>query len=318
MNSKVVSAFVGGLILAFGITYMALRTPQTPISDSLAHSAAAPAQTEEKLPPATGEAAPLVVNPDVKSTPEPVQRRASSSPAAVQKRPVEHVVPAPYSIPPPPKVSEKPAPVFQPTETARAPEPAPVYNPPAPAPRVEPPPPPKPNTVTIPSGTTLSVRLGQTLSTERNKLGDTFTATLDQPLVADGFVIAERGSRAEGHVVECDRSGKVKGVAQLGVELTRLWTADGQKIRINTAAFQKKADTTKKTDAAKVGLGAALGAAIGAIAGGGKGAGIGAGAGGAAGAGDVLLTRGKAAELPVETKLSFRLSEPVTITEQLK
>jgi hypothetical protein len=59
-----------------------------------------------------------------------------------------------------------------------------------------------------------------------------------------------------------------------------------------------------------------LGAIIGAIAGGGKGAGIGAGVGGAAGAGDVLLTRGKDAVIPVETKLTFRLQEPVSITEQ--
>ncbi|MCU1292713.1 MAG: hypothetical protein JWP08_1563, partial [Bryobacterales bacterium] len=70
-------------------------------------------------------------------------------------------------------------------------------------------------------------------------------------------------------------------------------------------------------DAAKVGGGAALGAIIGAIAGGGKGAGIGAGVGGAAGAGDVLLTRGKPVVLASETKLSFRLAAPVSITERL-
>jgi hypothetical protein len=60
-----------------------------------------------------------------------------------------------------------------------------------------------------------------------------------------------------------------------------------------------------------------IGAAIGAIAGGGKGAGIGAGVGGAAGAADVLLTRGKPADIPVETRLTFRVQEPVTITEKL-
>jgi hypothetical protein len=66
-----------------------------------------------------------------------------------------------------------------------------------------------------------------------------------------------------------------------------------------------------------VGGGAALGAIIGAIAGGGKGAAIGSGVGGAAGAGDVLFTRGKAVVIPTETKLSFQLSAPVTITERL-
>ena len=184
-------------------------------------------------------------------------------------------------------------------------------------PRIDPPVA-KANTVTIPVGTMLRVRLNETLSTERNRPGDTFTATLDQPLVIDGFVLAERGARAQGRIVEADRSGRVRGVAMMQVELTQIATSDGQKVRINTGYYEKKAESEKKKDAAKVGIGAALGAAIGAIAGGGKGAGIGAGVGGAAGAGDVLLTRGKPVEMKVETPLSFRLSEAVILTEQLR
>ncbi len=160
--------------------------------------------------------------------------------------------------------------------------------------------------------------MGETLTTERSRPGDTFTATLDQPLVVDGFVIAERGARAQGRVVESDRSGRVKGVALMQIELTQLSTSDGQRVRVNTAFLEKKAESTKKQDAAKVGIGAALGAAIGAIAGGGKGAGVGAGVGGAAGAGDVALTRGKPVEFPVETRVAFRLSEPLTLTENLR
>lgn len=191
--------------------------------------------------------------------------------------------------------------------------------PPAPPPPVqtEPPPPPQPNSVTIPAGTTLSVRMGETLNTERNRNGDTFVATLDQPLVVDGFVVAERGARAQGRIVQSLRSGKVEGLATLGVELTQVTTTDGQRVKINTGAYERQADQTRRRDAEKVGGGAALGAIIGAIAGGGKGAAIGAGVGGAAGAGDVMLTRGKAAEILVESRLSFRLKEPVTITEQL-
>ncbi len=118
-------------------------------------------------------------------------------------------------------------------------------------------------------------------------------------------------------MVEVDRSGKVSGLARLNVELVQLTTSDGQHIKVNTGAFERKADTTHKKDAAKVGIGAAIGAAIGAMAGGGKGAAIGAGVGGGAGAGDVLLTRGKEAEIPVETRLSFRLRDAVKVTERL-
>jgi hypothetical protein len=174
-----------------------------------------------------------------------------------------------------------------------------------------------PHTVTLAAGTMLPVRIGEALSSARNQPGDTFLATLTQPLVIDGWVIAERGARVEGRVIDATPAGRVKGVSHLGISIVRLATADGQNIRIRTEQYVKDGPTSTGTDAAKIGGGAALGAIIGAIVGGGKGAGIGAGAGGAAGAGDVLLTRGKPAEIPVETRVSFRVQDSVTITERL-
>lgn len=146
--------------------------------------------------------------------------------------------------------------------------------------------------------------------------GDSFFAVLDSPLVVEGLVIAEKGARLEGRVVEVEQAGRVKGRATLGIQLVRLHTSDGQRVAIQTETFRKEAEATKREDAAKVGLGAGLGAAIGAIAGGGKGAAIGAAAGGAAGTGAVLATRGKPVVIPVETRIDFRLNHPVTITEK--
>ncbi len=154
------------------------------------------------------------------------------------------------------------------------------------------------------------------LSSEHNQTGDTFTATLDQPLVADGFVIAERGARVEGRVVSAQRAGRVSGLSELSIELVQVKTSDGQRVPIETEAFLKRGEASHREDAAKIGAGAALGAIIGAVAGGGKGAAIGAGAGGAAGTGTVMATRGKAAEFPPETRISFRLRNSVTLTER--
>jgi hypothetical protein len=162
------------------------------------------------------------------------------------------------------------------------------------------------------------VRLNDALSTDHNQAGDAFSATLDHPLIVDGLVIAERGSRLEGKVVSSEKAGRVKGVSELSIELVRLTTSDGQRVDLHTEPWAKSGPTSKKEDAAKVGGGAALGAIIGAIAGGGRGAAIGAGVGGAAGAGGTMATRGKAVVLPVETRISFRLHEPVTITEKLR
>jgi hypothetical protein len=175
-----------------------------------------------------------------------------------------------------------------------------------------------PKTVTIPAGTLLSVRVDERLNSDVVQMGDSFRASLDQPLVVDGAVIAERGSRVEGRIANADRGGRVRGVASLGLELVRLNTSDGQRVRLQTESFSKTAERSTKKDAAKVGIGAGLGAAIGAIAGGGKGAAIGAGIGGAAGAGGVMATRGEAVEIPAETRLTFRLQEAITITEKLR
>jgi len=161
------------------------------------------------------------------------------------------------------------------------------------------------------------VRIGETVSSARNQPGDSFMATLDRPLVIDGFIIAEKGSRVEGRVAEAEPAGRARGLAHLGIELVRISTSDGQHVRIRTEPYRKDGPSSTGTDAAKIGAGAVIGAAIGALAGGGKGAAIGAGVGGAAGTGDVLLTRGKPADIPVETRLTFRVQDPVTITEKL-
>jgi len=213
------------------------------------------------------------------------------------------------------------------TQTQETPLPAPTTPPMASAqtssstgeqkqPPLTPEPPSRPRTVTLDAGSLISVRLNETLSTDKLKPGDTFTATLDRPLVVNNLVIAERGARVQGRVIEVQQAGRVKGVAELAIHLVQIHTSDGQDVAIQTDAFHKAGPTSTKQDAAKIGAGAAVGAIIGAIAGGGKGAGVGAAAGGAAGTGTVLATRGKPAVLPAETRIDFRLSAPVTITER--
>lgn len=240
------------------------------------------------------------------------QHSAKAIPPPANPRPVittarvEQQASAPVAVPAP--VREIPV-DSAPTAPA-VPEPE-IPAPPPPAPAS-----PAPNQVTLAPGLLFSVRLVDGLSSERNVAGDTFAATLDRELVADGFVIAERGARVEGRVSSVDRAGKVKGVSAMSIELTRLRTSDGQTISLKTDAFARRGEESHQADAAKVGGAAAVGAIIGAIAGGGKGAAIGAGVGGGAGAGDVLMTRGKPVTFPSETRISFRLRTPVTITER--
>ena len=176
---------------------------------------------------------------------------------------------------------------------------------------------PTPHTVTLNAGFLIPVRLVDNLSSDRNQNGDRFVASLDHELVVDGFVIAERGARVEGQVVGVSKGTKTAGNAMLALEVTAIYTSDNQYVQVQTDAFNKRSEPDHRADAEKIGGGAAVGAIIGAIAGGGKGAAIGAGVGGGAGAGDVVLTR-RAATLPSETRISFRMRAPVSITERLQ
>lgn len=172
---------------------------------------------------------------------------------------------------------------------------------------------PTPRKTTLEAGTALTVRTTNTLSTKTVQSGETFTASLEEPIVDGSRVIAPRGATVYGKVVNADPGGRVKGVASLTVRLTELQTADGQRVAINTDSYGVRARTTKKKDATKVGIASGVGAAIGAIAGGGDGAAKGAGIGAGAGAGAVLATRGDPAVIPSESVITFSLTDPVTL-----
>jgi len=271
---------------------------------------ASPAQTAAQVPQ-------LERRPALNEIPRRHGKMRPAQPRMVAQSVTQHREPEVNAAPEPAVQAEPPAQA----EPSQAAPPQPEQAPAEPAPAVNvppdpPAPPPPPVQVTLRRGTLLSARTVEGLSSERNQVGDTFTATLEQPLSVDGWVIAERGAHLEGKIVQSQRAGRVKGPSDLAIELTQLVTSDGQRVPIATETFEKHGQSSTGEDAAKIGAGAVIGAAIGAIAGGGKGAGIGAAAGSAAGAGDVMLTRGKPAVLPAETHINFRLRNSVTITER--
>jgi hypothetical protein len=186
----------------------------------------------------------------------------------------------------------------------------------APAPAPAPAPADTPATLTLPAGTWISVRTDQALSSDHNQPGDVFTATLVQPLVANGLVVARRGQIISGRVVEAVKAGKVKGTSRLAVELSDISLADGQQLPVRTQLAEYSGGTSKGRDAAAIGTTTAIGAAVGAAADGGAGAGIGAGAGAVASTIGVLLTRGRPTEIFPETTLTFRTLEPVAISTE--
>ncbi|HXZ19605.1 MAG TPA: hypothetical protein VEG63_06630 [Candidatus Acidoferrales bacterium] len=165
----------------------------------------------------------------------------------------------------------------------------------------------------IPAGTYLTVRINEALSSDRNQEGDAFTATLAQPVIVNGVVVARQGQTVGGRVAEAKKAGRVSGVSRLKLELTGLTLADGQEIPIQSQLMTENGQTSKGRDAAAIAGTTAFGAAVGAAAAWGTGAAIGAGAGLVASTIGVLVTRGRPTILYPETQLTFQTSAPATV-----
>ena len=176
------------------------------------------------------------------------------------------------------------------------------------------PPPLVPPSLTIPAGTVIQIRTTDFLSSDGNHKGDTFIATLAQPIVIDGWVVMRRGQTITGQVTDAVRAGRVKGVSRLQLDLSQLTLVDGQLVPVQTQLLNASAGTSNGRDAAAIGVTTGTGAAIGAAAAGGPGAAIGAGAGFVASVAGVLLTRGKPTIITPETMLTFKTEQPVTIS----
>jgi hypothetical protein len=194
-----------------------------------------------------------------------------------------------------------------PNEQADAPPPA--FDPAQPAP-------PRIESLTVPAGTILTVRITQPLSSDHNQPGDGFSAVLQQPLVVDGLVVAHRGQTVLGTVTDAQKAGRAKGVSHLGLEIAQLTLVDGQQVPVKTNLLERKGNTSLGRDAAAIGITSGVGAAVGAGVAEGVGAGVGAAAGGVLGLAGVLLTRGQPTVVYPETLLTFRVANPITISTE--
>jgi hypothetical protein len=158
------------------------------------------------------------------------------------------------------------------------------------------------------------VRTGQSLSSKTSQEGETFTATVAQPVDVGGAVVIPDGAKATGTVVAVHPLGRFKGGAMLQVRLTSV-EINGQSVPVDSSSVARTEKGKGKRSATLIGGGAGLGAIIGGVAGGGKGALIGALAGGGAGTAGTAFTGNKDIVIPAEYALSFKLMKPVELTK---
>jgi hypothetical protein len=193
----------------------------------------------------------------------------------------------------------------------------PAATPPAQQAAQTPPPPPPPPPIVVPAGTSLVVRMGNTINTKTANAGDSFTGTLARSLSVDGQVAIPAGAGVSGTVVDSKSPGKFKGEGVLSVTLNSV-DVRGVPITIRTSTYAQSVKGKGKRSAVMTGGGAGAGALIGGLAGGGKGALIGGLLGGGAGAAGSAFTGNKDLQIPAESVVTFRLSNSITVKRSAK
>jgi hypothetical protein len=164
----------------------------------------------------------------------------------------------------------------------------------------------------VASGTTITVRLIDPVNSETDRLGQTYRASTDSPVVVNGQTVIARGADAVATLIDAQKSGRIQGRTVMTLDLKSV-TVNGRPYDITTTGVPQASSSRSARSAKVIGGTAALGAIIGAIAGGGKGAAIGTVAGAGAGTAAEVATSGQKVNIPAETRLTFTLQNPLNL-----
>jgi len=189
-----------------------------------------------------------------------------------------------------------------------APSSAPQPTPPSLSPSV----PESGQSIIVPAGTTVFVRMIDGVDSSQNRIGDTFRASLESALVVGDTVVAPKGADADGKLIQAKAAGSVSGGAELTLELTGI-RVGGRIVPLDSTDYDVAGKGRGTQSAQRIGGAAVIGTIIGAIAGGGRGAAIGAVAGAGTGAAVQVMTHGPQVRVPSETLLEFRLQQDVSV-----
>jgi tRNA A-37 threonylcarbamoyl transferase component Bud32 len=178
---------------------------------------------------------------------------------------------------------------------------------------VEPPPAPKATLVTIPAQTVVVVRLIGGIDSSEVRPDQSFDATVDTPIYADGRVVVSKGADARVRVVNASKAGRLAGSAKLVLALSDI-TVGGRRYNVQSETTEFSGNGRGGRTGKAAAVGGVIGGIFGGITRGAKGAAIGAGIGAGGGAGAAAATGNTGVKVEAETRMQFSLSDPITIT----
>jgi hypothetical protein len=172
---------------------------------------------------------------------------------------------------------------------------------------------------TLPNGSVVNARLDNEIGTKVSKVGDTFSATVTDPVVAqNGVTVVPAGAKLFGKVTGVDNSDHPGETAAIKVDFEQL-SINGRSYpfdaKVTATNLQSRGGDSRSETIKKAGVGAAAGAVIGAVLSGGDldkillGGALGAAAGTviSLGTGDVE------AVLPAGTVMSLQTTQAVAL-----
>lgn len=155
------------------------------------------------------------------------------------------------------------------------------------------------DSITLPPGTVVSVRLADSVDSNKNHFGDQFSGTVDPSVIVGNSVVIPRGTEAHVLMVEDKKGGRIHGHAEVELELVSL-IINGRRLEVESSTYEKKKGVlaTKAAPEAKASANSAGGVAL----------------GGQPGIADPVIAAFRAArvEKPRGSRIDFTLSAPLT------
>jgi hypothetical protein len=181
--------------------------------------------------------------------------------------------------------------------------------------------------LSLPSGTAVHMKLETPISTQTNKVGDTFAGRVTEPVMLNGKAVIPVGAAIQGQIVKLMQPRRVKGKPTIELRPDSITMPNGEKYEFHATVVDTDASTKTSVndegqikgkgrdgkDMRNIAVGTGAGLGVGAVAAGGKGALIGA----TIGAGVTVahwLSKHKSAELPAGSEIVMELNRAMSMS----